>query len=221
MSDDAANRHRFGTRDLIASGVVSAPLRLVRTYRGQELEARLLEDGTVQFRGEVYPSLSAAAVAAIQSTRPDGEGSAINGWEFWRYTDSPGRASRFARSSIAASAASIQTHLSGSSLQGPRLHALLSMYVSVFIVSIASSPPLQCPAAAQSGEAPLDIRTTSPRAAPVRTARGIASDRPELDAELGSHEPHLVGPWPEATVPAARTDALTRAQRLPVERGPH
>lgn len=94
MSDDAANRHRFGTRDLMASGVVSAPLRLVRTYRGQELEARLLEDGTVQFRGEVYPSLSAAAVAAIQSTRPDGEGSAINGWEFWRYIDSAGNASK-------------------------------------------------------------------------------------------------------------------------------
>jgi len=91
---DASGRRRVGIGDLLASGVLSPPLRLVRTYRGQELEAQVLADGGVQFRGKVYPSLSAAAVAAIQSTRPGGEPSAINGWQFWRYIDESGNASK-------------------------------------------------------------------------------------------------------------------------------
>lgn len=54
----------------------------------------MLADGGVQFQGTVYPSLSAAAVAAIQSTRPSGEPSAINGWQFWRYIDDAGNAAK-------------------------------------------------------------------------------------------------------------------------------
>lgn len=90
MEKDMTDARRAGLRDLVSAGVVSAPLRVVRTYQGKELEAVVAKDGTVEFEGASYPSLSAAAVAAIKSTRATGQGSAINGWQFWKYRDESG-----------------------------------------------------------------------------------------------------------------------------------
>lgn len=80
--------------DLVSAGLVRPPLRIVRTYRGHELEARITEDGSVAFDGRSYPSLSAAAVAAIKSARPGREESAINGWQFWKFVNEQGGLSK-------------------------------------------------------------------------------------------------------------------------------
>lgn len=85
---------RVGIQELVSRAFIATPLRLICTYQGRELEARVTTDGAVAFQGERYPSLSAAAVAAIKSARPDGRGSAINGWQFWRYIDEQGNTAK-------------------------------------------------------------------------------------------------------------------------------
>jgi RAMA domain-containing protein len=90
MEKDMSDARRAGLRDLVSAGLIASPLRVVRTYQGEELEALVAQDGTVQFQGGSYPSLSAAAVAAIKSTRATRQGSAINGWQFWKYRDEQG-----------------------------------------------------------------------------------------------------------------------------------
>lgn len=79
MEKDMSDARRAGLRDLVSAGLLVAPLRVVRTYQGKELEAVVAKDGTVEFEGVCYPSLSAAAVAAIKSARATRQGSAING----------------------------------------------------------------------------------------------------------------------------------------------
>lgn len=54
------------------------------SYGGHEFEA-VVRDGAVVFEGERYSSLSAAALAAIQSTGADRKAS--NGWRFWKRQD--------------------------------------------------------------------------------------------------------------------------------------
>ena len=48
---------------------------LEREYQGQKLRAKVLEDGSVSFRGKTYTSLSKAALAAT--------GTIWNGYVFW------------------------------------------------------------------------------------------------------------------------------------------
>jgi hypothetical protein len=74
--------------DLTAAGVVTIPLRLFRKYKGQPLEATLLPDGKVEFRGVQYDSCSSAAEAACMAV--SGQRRSINGWDFWQYRERAG-----------------------------------------------------------------------------------------------------------------------------------
>lgn len=74
--------------DLISAGVLKPPVRLHRRYNGQEVEATLLPDGQVEFRGTAYSSCSAAAEAARAAV--SGRKMNTNGWSFWQHADAAG-----------------------------------------------------------------------------------------------------------------------------------
>jgi hypothetical protein len=75
--------------DVIQAGVIVPPLKLFRKYKGQPLEATLLPDGKVGFRGVQYDSCSNAASAARQTVV--GKPMSTNGWDFWQYRDEAGK----------------------------------------------------------------------------------------------------------------------------------
>ena len=79
--------------DLIAAGIVNAPLELHCTYKGQRLEATIRPNGTAVFDGAEYSSPSTAAGMARRSvvgSPPGRKYPQTNGWTFWRFTDAAG-----------------------------------------------------------------------------------------------------------------------------------
>jgi predicted type IV restriction endonuclease len=66
--------------DLLAAGIVSAPLDLEVTFKGRRLRAQVTADGGVLYDGRRFASPSQAGAAAVG--RPT-----CNGWIFWRYRD--------------------------------------------------------------------------------------------------------------------------------------
>lgn len=72
-----------GFRDILAAGLVAAPLKLHASHKGRTLDATVLPDGSVEFGGRRYASPSMAGAAAVE--RPT-----CNGWIFWRFRDSAG-----------------------------------------------------------------------------------------------------------------------------------
>jgi len=70
---------------LISSGFLKAPLTLFRKYKGHELNATLLPDGSVEFGGQTYESCSLAAGEARGSVT--GRLMHTNGWKFWQYDE--------------------------------------------------------------------------------------------------------------------------------------
>ena len=76
-------------KELIANGHFKTPLRLSNHYKGRDLEARLLKDGTVEFQGKRYSSSSSAADAARQTVI--GGKPHTNGWTFWQFRDEAGQ----------------------------------------------------------------------------------------------------------------------------------
>jgi predicted type IV restriction endonuclease len=75
--------------DLIASGLLRPPVPLFRKYRGTLLEANLLADGSVEFRGTVYKTCSTAAEVARGTIT--GRKMNTNGWSFWQFRDGEGQ----------------------------------------------------------------------------------------------------------------------------------
>lgn len=71
-------------KDLIDAGLLKPPLRLSRHYKGDDLEAELLPDGTISFQGMAYKSCSQAASVA-RSKVAGREIRSTNGWRFWQY----------------------------------------------------------------------------------------------------------------------------------------
>jgi hypothetical protein len=75
--------------DLMAAGVLAAPLTLFRKYKGTRVQAALLAGGAVEFQGQRYGTCSAAAEAARMSVT--GKRQNTNGWTFWQYQDEGGK----------------------------------------------------------------------------------------------------------------------------------
>jgi len=81
-------------QDLISAGVLRPPLDLEREYKGHHLEARIETDGSVNWGGERFSSLSTAGGAARASVigkKKNGRYPQTNGWTFWRYRDGGGK----------------------------------------------------------------------------------------------------------------------------------
>ena len=76
-------------KDVIVAGLLKAPLKLTVHYKGHDLEADLLPDGTVTFQGKNYPSSSTAAEMARGTIT--GRPMHTNGWTFWKYRDEDGK----------------------------------------------------------------------------------------------------------------------------------
>jgi predicted type IV restriction endonuclease len=74
--------------DLINGGLLSAPLKLFRNYKGKAMEASLLSDGSVEFEGHTYKSCSTAA--EIARSKVTGRKMNTNGWSFWQFHDNQG-----------------------------------------------------------------------------------------------------------------------------------
>jgi len=74
--------------DIIEAGLLKPPLKLTRRYKGHDLEAEVLPDGTVRFGNETYRSCSLAADFARGSIT--GRRMNTNGWVFWQYRDEDG-----------------------------------------------------------------------------------------------------------------------------------
>jgi predicted type IV restriction endonuclease len=72
--------------DLIAAGLLKAPLQIERMYKGQRLAARIEENGAVTFGGRRYSSLSTAGSEARRTVV--GRQMHTNGWDFWKFHDS-------------------------------------------------------------------------------------------------------------------------------------
>lgn len=75
-------------KQLLSAGLIRAPLALFRKYKGVELTATVLEDGSVSFQGNAYKSCSAAGASARGSVV--GGTPSTNGWTFWKYLDDDG-----------------------------------------------------------------------------------------------------------------------------------
>ena len=75
-------------KEMIDAGIFKPPLKLSSNYKGNDLEAELLRDGTIQFQDKKYKSCSAAAIAAISKIA--GRRLSANGWTFWQYKDEKG-----------------------------------------------------------------------------------------------------------------------------------
>lgn len=77
--------------ELINIGLIYPPTRLETRYRKQDLQATILNDGRVEFGGNLYDSLSSAAGYARNSViGPPGNGQKMhqtNGWTFWKLQD--------------------------------------------------------------------------------------------------------------------------------------
>jgi hypothetical protein len=75
--------------DLIRSGQLRAPLKLFRKYKGRMMEATLLPDGDVEFKGKRYQTCSTAAEEARSTVT--GRRMNTNGWSFWQFVDGDGK----------------------------------------------------------------------------------------------------------------------------------
>ncbi len=78
---------------LLSARLLHPGQTLVARHKGRELEARVAKDGTVEFAGQNYGSLSTAgsmALASLGTLRPDGGRRAVNGWSFWHVEDATG-----------------------------------------------------------------------------------------------------------------------------------
>lgn len=64
------------------AGLFEKPVRLRAMCRGKLVRATLRRDGQIRFQRKLYPSPTAAAIAAL--------GSRANGWNFWRYRQAKG-----------------------------------------------------------------------------------------------------------------------------------
>ena len=74
--------------DIIDAGLLKPPVKLIHSYKGHELEAELLPNGNVSFKGEEYKSPSAAGAYARGSVT--GKPMSTDGWRFWQYKDENG-----------------------------------------------------------------------------------------------------------------------------------
>lgn len=86
------SKQYFGValKAVIDAGLLNPPLKLRVHYKGRDLEADLLPDGTVRFNGQVFNSCSTAADEARRSVV--GGNPHTNGWTFWSYRNSKGQA---------------------------------------------------------------------------------------------------------------------------------
>jgi hypothetical protein len=76
--------------NLIAAGLINAPLEVERIYKGVKLLATIQPDGRVAFGGQSYDSLSTAAGMARKSVigaTPGRPYPQTNGWTFWQFRD--------------------------------------------------------------------------------------------------------------------------------------
>ena len=78
--------------DLIAAGIITPPVEIEVTFKGQRLTAMIGNDGLIHFDGATYGSPSPAAGFArtkVNGPPPDGRAYwQTNGWTFWRFRDS-------------------------------------------------------------------------------------------------------------------------------------
>lgn len=75
--------------------MVRAPLRISAKYKTTAFAAVVKADATIELNGSTYPSLSAAgsaALASVGAVQKDGDLRAVNGWDFWCYQPSDGKA---------------------------------------------------------------------------------------------------------------------------------
>ena len=81
--ETVAGRAHYGVSvgDLIGAGLLEAGDILINAGEGGDASARVLPDGQIEYDGDIYEKVSAAAMKAK-------DGSAVNGWEYW-YTDTP------------------------------------------------------------------------------------------------------------------------------------
>jgi hypothetical protein len=80
-------------QDLIQAGALAAPLRISCRYKDTDLEARILADGTVNWNGKQFDTLSgagSAARASVVGLRANMKNPSTDGWRFWRFRDASG-----------------------------------------------------------------------------------------------------------------------------------
>jgi hypothetical protein len=75
-------------KDVIDAGLLKPPLKLTVHYKGADLEADLLPDGSVRFQGKTFKSCSTAGDYARSTIT--GRNMNTNGWVFWQYVDQRG-----------------------------------------------------------------------------------------------------------------------------------
>lgn len=80
-SNDPIKKNKKPNMDfVIKSGAVDFPLQISAKYKNKSYNATILQDGTVDFEGKKYSSISKAG-ATVR------EGRSTNGWDFWFFKD--------------------------------------------------------------------------------------------------------------------------------------
>lgn len=74
-------------KDLIDRGAIRVPLTVFGEYRGHQIKAEIIHDGTFRIGKETYSSPSVAAGKAVTLTTgmrtPSRSYLSVNGWKFW------------------------------------------------------------------------------------------------------------------------------------------
>jgi hypothetical protein len=75
---------KAGTKEKPLKGFFPNGKRLYATWKGKDFKAWVFSSGTVKFKGKLYDTPTAAAMAV-------NGGMAINGWWLWKYKDAKGQ----------------------------------------------------------------------------------------------------------------------------------
>jgi hypothetical protein len=81
--------HGVTLSSIINDGLLVPPVKLYRKYKKQMMEATLLADGSIEFRGTTYSNPTTAGEAARAVVT--GKKMNTNGWCFWQTRDDSGK----------------------------------------------------------------------------------------------------------------------------------
>ena len=84
------NRERVTLRQIVDSNLLEVPTELRTTYQDQIFTARLLANGTIEFKGSIFTAPSMALGAARNLAEGRGISDPMKptgGWPYWHYFD--------------------------------------------------------------------------------------------------------------------------------------
>jgi len=93
--EDRMPKSKIEINDLIKEGLIKIPTSIFGIFEGRRVEAKIKNNGIVEYKDKEFVSLSMAAGVAITSVSgkkaPGREYYSINGWNFWIIENQDGK----------------------------------------------------------------------------------------------------------------------------------